>query len=677
MQCKYFLPLYFLITFSAVSLNGSAQTIDSSLLNQTWDADWIVVPQSNVKGYGVFVFRKEFTLPAQPHSFVVHVSADNRYKLFVNGALVSLGPARGDFFHWNYETTDIASHLRSGENVVAALVWNEGEVRPEAQITHQTSFLLQGNSSAEKIINTNKTWKCAEDSSYRPLAVHVRGYYAAGAAELVDMNKHLHGWEQARFSDAGWKNAERYSPGLPKGVFSFDYSWMLQPSPIPAMEMKLERVKEVRQASGITVPKNFPGNDAPVTVPPNSHITLLFDQGYLTNAYPTLLFGGGKNAGISLSYAEALYGPGNYKGNRDSVAGKEFVGKKDSIVSNGREGQNFTSLWWRTYRYIQLKVDTKDEPLTINDLYGTFTGYPFVMKAKFAGGDNALQKIMDIGWRTARLCANETYMDCPYYEQLQYIGDARIQALVSLYNSGDDRLMRNALNQMDELRIAEGITLSRYPTAHPQEIPFFSTWYIGMLHDYWMYRPDSNFIRDKLAGVRQILNFFSHYQQADQSLHHVPYWTFTDWVSGYGWQNGIPPIGSDGSSAVFDLQLLWAYQLAAQMEYRLGMKAFGDNYSKAANLLGPAIRAKYWDETKMLFADTREKKKFSQHANALAILTGVISGKAATTLAASILADTTLAPASVYFKYYLHLAGVKGRTGRSIFAMVGQVVREH
>ena len=85
-----------------------------------------------------------------------------------------------------------------------------------------------------------------------------------------------------------------------------------------------------------------------------------------------------------------------------------------------------------------------------------------------------LEKILEIGWRTARLCATETYMDCPYYEQLQYIGDARIQAMVSLYNSGDDRLVRNALDLMDHSRMAEGITLSRYPSNSPQQIPTFS-----------------------------------------------------------------------------------------------------------------------------------------------------------------------------------------------------------
>src|SRR5436309_6120654 len=116
----------------------------------------------------------------------------------------------------------------------------------------------------------------------------------------------------------------------------------------------------------------------------------------------------------------------------------------------------FRPLWWRTYRYLELSVDTREDPLTLEDLRGVFTAYPFTRKARFDAGEPELDRILDVGWRTARLCAHETYMDCPYYEQLQYVGDTRIQALVSYYASGDDRLARNGIEQNDELRTSEG-----------------------------------------------------------------------------------------------------------------------------------------------------------------------------------------------------------------------------
>ncbi|HEU4904020.1 MAG TPA: alpha-L-rhamnosidase C-terminal domain-containing protein, partial [Flavisolibacter sp.] len=548
---------------------------------------------------------------------------------------------------------------------------------PEAQMSLRTGFILQGNSENEEIINTNKSWKAAKDKSTEPLPPQlIYSYYVAGPGEKVNMHNAEEGWMRSGFSDGAWQNAQEILHGLPKGVFDLSEGWMLVPRSIPPMELREQRLATLRRADGLSVPAAFPQKKTPVTVPPNTTATLLLDQGHLTNAYPVLAFSNGKDAVVSLSYAEALYinegeekdwRAQNKKGNRNEVEGKRFVGREDQLLSNGKEGQSFTPLSWRTFRYIQLTVQTKNEPLRIDDLYSHFTGYPFQQVARFSSGNDTLSKILEVGWRTARLCAMETYMDCPYYEQLQYVGDTRIQALVSLYNSGDDRLVRNAISQIDNSRLAEGVTLSRFPTASPQEIPPFSLWYIGMLHDWWRYRPDAKFVKEKLAGMRQVLNFFSHYQQADGSLKNPPYWNFTDWANGKGtsngWDRGVAPMGKDRISAALDLQLLWAYQLAAELETALGLKAFAEQYRAAGNLLKQTIRQKYWNGTKGLFADTPEKDQYSQHVNALAILTGVTVGEEAKALAQKIMTDTSLTQATVYFKYYTHQALVKAGFG--------------
>src|SRR5689334_1757269 len=129
-----------------ISLSPIAFSQSPELLSKPWEAHWISVPNEPLHDYGVYQFRKSFTLTSKPASFIVHVSADNRYKLFVNGKFVSLGPARGDVFHWNFETVDIADYLQTGKNVLAAVVWNYGDMRPEAQISYQTGLIVQGNS---------------------------------------------------------------------------------------------------------------------------------------------------------------------------------------------------------------------------------------------------------------------------------------------------------------------------------------------------------------------------------------------------------------------------------------------------------------------------------------------------------------------------------------------------
>ena len=656
-----------LLTFYVIfSLNSFAQKISNDILTKRWDAYWISVPNSSTKEFGVYHFRKRFSLNDKPVSFIVHVSADNRYKLYVNGKMASLGPARGDLFHWNYETVDIAKYLRTGDNVIAALVWNFGDYKPEHQISFRTGFILQGDAGEEKIVNTNTSWKCNADISYSPLQPDlIYAYYVAGPGEKIDYAKYPNGWNNIQYNDSSWMKATQIVSGLPKGVFQTDLSWMLTPRTIPSVELTEQRLQKVRTVTGISLPTSFPAVKSSFTVPANTSVKILLDNAVLTNAYPVLQFSKGKDADIKLGYAEALFidegnnkdwKAQNKKGNRNEVEGKRFVGVKDEIIADGSNDQIFTSLSWRTYRYLQLEIKTADEPLIINDLYGIFTGYPFELKAKFNTDNDTLKKIFETGWRTARLDAMETYMDCPYYEQLQYVGDTRIQAMVSLYNSGDDRLMRNAITQIDYSRMAEGLTLSRYPTANAQEIPPFSLWWIGMLSDYYMYRDDPAFVKQFLPGERQVLQFFSKYQQPDGSLKNAPYWEFTDWAEGKGWQSGMAPFGTDGSSAALDLQLLWAYQVAAKLEDSLGMKVFSNEYNSRAVILTETIKRKYWDSTKQLFADTKEKKYFSQHTNTLAILTGIIKGEAAKNLAKKMITDSLLTQATIYFQYYVNQA---------------------
>jgi hypothetical protein len=192
-----------------------------------------------------------------------------------------------------------------------------------------------------------------------------------------------------------------------------------------------------------------------------------------------------------------------------------------------------------------------------------------------------------------------------------------------------------------------------------------------MLHDYWMYRGDSSFIRKNLQAARMVLNFFHNLQQADGSLRNVPYWIFSDWCNGKGWANGIAPIGKDGTSSILDLQLLMAYQAAAELESQVGSAEIAAQYQHAIDQLKQSIPKNYWDGSKGLLADTKDKDCYSQHANTLAILIGLLDSATAPALAKKIMDDNTLSKASVYFRYYVHLAYNKAGLGNSYLNQLG------
>ncbi|MGX8683192.1 MAG: family 78 glycoside hydrolase catalytic domain, partial [Bacteroidales bacterium] len=440
---------------------------------------------------------------------------------------------------------------------------------------------------------------------------------------------------------------------------------MLVPSTLPQVERFEKRINAVRQDGGVNIPKGWPAQKANVIIPADKKVEILLDQEELTNGFFQLNFSKGNGADITIRYAEALYTDerGQHKGNRNEVEGKNFIGRFDKLTSSGKDNQQFTSLDWRTFRYVKLEIETKGEGLEINDVSSMFTGFPFKMNAQLDTDNQELQKMMEIGWRTARLCAIETYTDCPYYEQLQYLGDTRIQALVSIYNSGDDTLWKNYLLQADMSRNAEGITMGRAPSELAQYITPYALSYIYSIHDYMRYGKDPEVVLDLIPGAEQILHYFSKYQMADGRIKGLPGWNFSDWVYSEGWQMGVAQVGADGGGVLMDMQLLLALQMMSELESMQGNTFMSNKYAKEAEHLKQGIQNAYWDASKGLYAQTSEKKLFSQHANALAILTDMVTGEQAKQMAQKMLTDSTLSQCTVYYKFYLHEALVKAGLG--------------
>jgi alpha-L-rhamnosidase len=673
-----------LVISSALLLSATAllsQPYD--LLNDAWAAKWIDMPGVSVQDYGVYHFRRGFDLPKKPEHFGIHVSGDNRYELYVNGKRVSWGPARSDLTHWRYETVDIAPDLRPGRNTLAAVVWNDGAYKAVAQVTNQTGFVLQADRPEDAAVNTNGAWKCIQDKAYSPQPLPPEqntGYYALAANEKFDASLYPWGWQETDYDDSSWVSAHELSPAAPRDARDAANRWMLTPRRIPLEEQTPERIVKVRKAEGVTVPSSFPAEASSLRIPPHTTASLLLDQTYLTTAYPVMAVSGGKGSAITLRYAESLYvqkasaGHPTDKGNRNDVEGKKFYGSSDTYVADGGLHRVYRPLFWRTYRYLGVDVQTSDEGLTIEDLHGIYTGYPFQKRATFRVAEPAtnkdVQQILSTGWHTARLCAHETYMDCPYYEQLQYAGDARIQMMVSLYMAGDARLMKNGIELLNSSRTAEGATYSRAPSFLQQYIPPFSLWWVGMVHDYWMYVDDVDFVKDMLPGVRSVLAFYARYQKANASLNHMPWWNFVDWVK--QWANGEPPADADGSSAAaLDLQLLLAYQWAADLESAIGTRALGDEYKATAQKLKAVILGTDWDPGRGLFADQPSHRTYSQQVNTLAVLAGIVPEHQGRSIIEKILSDASVAQSSIYFRAYTNATLRKVALGDRYLEMLG------
>lgn len=153
-----------------------------------------------------------------------------------------------------------------------------------------------------------------------------------------------------------------------------------------------------------------------IVIPPNTKCSVLLDNEVLTTAYPKLLVSGGKGASVEIKYAEALFDAKLAKGNRNDIDGRDFHPRRltrDIFRFDGGNNREFSTLWYRTYRYVGLYFETKDEPLAVKD-FTMFTAIPSP-KRDISSRTTTIDKIWEVGWRTSRLCAHESYMDCPYY----------------------------------------------------------------------------------------------------------------------------------------------------------------------------------------------------------------------------------------------------------------------
>ncbi|HEY9167850.1 MAG TPA: alpha-L-rhamnosidase C-terminal domain-containing protein [Candidatus Kryptonia bacterium] len=662
---KKIYPIILILNFISTFAFGQSELLpfNPKLKTGYWPAHWITCPNVPAESYGVFHFRKNFELKDAPKKLLIHVTADNRYHLFVNGESVGRGPARGDLYNWNVETYDIATFLHSGKNVIAALVWNMGEFAPMAQLSARTGFLLQADNQEDYFLNSNATWKVLHDSAYSPCATDISSeletYLVTGPGDEVVGKNYPWDWETLSYDDTSWQQVVDVPAAAVTSGYGSDNVWTLVPSMIPQMEYRELRLKEIRYSTPIAVNDTFTDGRHPLSIQPHQNVSLILDQSYETVAYPVLSVSGGEGSKLVVTYAEAAVDSQGRKGNRDDIDGKFIRGLYDVFYPDGKSDR-FEPLWVRTYRYIKLDIQTADNPVTINDFYGVYTGYPFERVAEFESNDSSLQKIWEVAWHTARLCAGETYFDCPYYEELQYEGDTRIQALISLYNTRDDRLMRKAIHDFYDSRTPDGLTQGRFPSHRLQEIPPYSLFWISMLHDYLMLRDDTAFVKQYLSGIVPIIDWYEkHIDMKYEMLGPMNWWNFVDWNLSF--IGGIPDGAEDGHSSVITEQFIYTLHQAADL-----LKYFGEDASRYERLAGVLTKGVYehcFDVHRMEMANTPEKVHFSQHASIFGVLAGVIPENQQQDVMRRVLTDTTLSQVTYYFRFYLTKAMVKAGLG--------------
>ncbi|WP_152362030.1 family 78 glycoside hydrolase catalytic domain [Microlunatus speluncae] len=644
-----------------------------------WPAHWISVADAPATPV-VAGYRLAFAVDAATEA-LIHVSADERYELYLDGQLIGRGPDRGDLDHWNFESYRL--DLPAGDHLLAARVWSIGAEAPYAQFSLAHGFLVAAEGRPELTTGTG-AWQAA--------VLPGHGTRPKGPAWGCGLKCELDG----RIFPWGWERGEDqldWAAAVEVGrAYSADYAndvpptRLLVPAILPAQaesEVGGARVRLVTEyaggpTTGIAVRTADGLADEvdgwqrllagePLTVPARTSRRVLLDLENYVCAYPRLTLRGGRDATVDLNWQEALLEPDGRKGHRDEIEGKFFrspgraaeqdpVG--DRFIAGGGERESFSTLWWEAGRYVEVLVQTGDTELTLTELGFTETLYPYQDLSHFDSDDDRLERVKRLGFRTLQMCSHETTMDCPFYEQLQYAGDTRIQCLVGYLATGDDRLARQALLAFDRSRSPRGLTTSRYPSRIRQTIPPFSLWWIAMVHDFALWRGDLEFVRTLMPGVRAVLDAHRTQVGPDGVFSTLDGWNFMDWVD--GWNSGTPPGAQWGVSGVANLQLVHVADLAADLESWIGEPELAGRHSDLADLVRAAAERTFWSAERGLYADDPEHQHWSEHAQSLAVLAGAEHGPAA--LERTLITDG-LDRTTVYFDHYLFEA--LGRIGRT------------
>lgn len=645
-------------------------------------ARWVWHPDARAGEASILAFRLRFAV-TKPTQARLHVSADQRYELWLDGRRLGRGPQRSEPAHWFFETYLL--DLEPGNHLLAVKAWwlpEDGA--PMAQMTlHPGLIVLAEGDLAETISTGSGAWEVTPIEAYAQEPGQVQGYHVVGWSFRMDGARYPWGWNADPACPGPWTAPVPTAPavgGESNPYYALDVmprqaSPCLTPATLPPM-LEVPRLLGMVRSAEHGGPDNvadelvslerhdtlvagawqrlLEGRDT-VTVPAGERQRVLVDLQDYYCAYPEIVTTGGRGAQITVGWAESLFAEANpasmVKGNRDDVVGKYFRAPRDRFILDGGPERAHDTLWWRAGRYVEIVVEAAGEPVTIDAVAWRETRYPLEMQGAFRCSDALLDAATPIMFRALQMCSHETYMDCPYYEQLMYVGDTRLQALVTYVTTGDTRLPETANRLFDWSRAPDGFTKSRYPSAVPQVIPPFSLWWVGMVHDAFMWRDRPDLVRQWLPGVDAVLAGFQRYLSNEGLVVAPRGWNYCDWVP--EWEGGWPPAGRDGASALINLMFVAALGRAADMHAYFGENLLAWHWRSLAARVSTAVRHTYWDESRGLLADDPHHAHYSEHTQALAILTGLLHGEQRDRMVAGLLAAPDLARATIYFSHYL------------------------
>ncbi len=369
---------------------------------------------------------------------------------------------------------------------------------------------------------------------------------------------------------ARWTGKER---GKTAGNPAWEIAWSCFEEELPS---------QTHRVTGLQVEDTFPA-------------AFVFDMGQKTLGRLFIDYEAPRGTVFDLGFAE------------DTLGNRPYILKRAGLYTGvrhiARGGKNrFESFKPYGARFIQLNISRHSGPVTIMRTGMVSQIYPFDKKGTFRCSDPMFKEIWELGWRTLRVCAEDSYTDTPFRERGLYAGDALPEYAITLAGSGDSRLMKKSItilaDMYRDLMIPE--TEQVYASVnHMSDYPLLTleayAWVINRTGDLKFareYYPGYKIMLDRLEDSKQENGLYGHGR------------AFIEWT------------GIDKNALLTSMQALIArsFRSLAYVADRLGKHGDRDELREKATELEERIQVLCWDEKAGAFHDGfKDGKQIDHH----------------------------------------------------------------
>ncbi len=261
------------------------------------------------------------------------------------------------------------------------------------------------------------------------------------------------------------------------------------------------------------------------------------------------------------------------------------------------------------------------EPVIINDFHLNESLFPYTQKGRFLSSDYVLNEIYNTCLRTLRTCSEDTYVDCPTFEQTFWVGDSKGSSLFAYMAFGEYRLAERCFRLAAESLSRSPMVESQVPSGWRNIIPAWSfMWSMGC-YEHYMYTGNREFLAEMYPHIKKQLDNINERFINRNGLFEIAAWNFFDWA-----KMDTP---DKGVVTHQNLLLIMTLRSAAETARVLGFDEDAAEFDKRADSLKRAVNKHLRDNRRRIYIDSihedgTRSKVVSRQVQTLAYLADVI-----------------------------------------------------